>query len=134
MVRGGSFDRGSREAVRLALRGWQQRVQAVIDIARDSDDLVVRLPVLDQLAHELVADLARAMAGLDDLSETAGPSPASVDILREALGQAHARVQGIALWHRAPSVAALRQARDYFRLAADGLEESPYSSCNDEKS
>jgi hypothetical protein len=110
-------------AVRLALRGWQQRVHAVMDIARDSDDLTVRLPVLDQLAHELVADLVRAMRGLDAAVHAPGSEwPAGADLLREALGRAHAQLDGIELWHRAPSVSALRKARDGFRLAADRLE------------
>ena len=113
----------SLDTVRLALRGWQQRIQAVIDIARDSDDLAVRLPVLDRVAHELVSDLERAIYGLDTLGHTPGATiPAGAEVLRAALGQAHARVHGIELWHRAPSVGALRKARDYFRLAADGLE------------
>lgn len=108
---------------RRALRGWQQRVQAVIDIARDSDDLAVRLPVLNHLAHELVADLHRAMNGLDAaVHAPASELPAGADLLREALGKAHAQLDGIELWHRAPSVSALRKARDGFRLAADRLE------------
>ena len=119
----GLVDGDSRDGVRLALRGWQQRIQAVIEIARDSDDLAVRLPVLDQVAHELVTDLARAIAGLDGLGHAAGAAALpGADVLREAIGQAHARLHGIELWHRAPSVGALRKARDYFRLAADGLE------------
>lgn len=115
----------SRESVRLALRGWQQRVQAIIEIARDSDDLAVRVPVLDQLAHELVADLTHAMTGLDALAHHPGAAvPADVDVLRQALGQAHAQVKSIELWHRAPSVSALRKARDYFGVAADRLTDA----------
>jgi len=106
-----------------ALRGWQQRVQAVIDIARDSDDLAARLPVLDTIAHELVRDLARALRGLDAAVHRADVIlPPEADHLREALGQAHERLDGISLWHRPPAVAALRQARDHFRVAADRLE------------
>lgn len=106
-----------------ALRGWQQRVQAVIDIGRDSDDLAARLPVLDTLAHELVGDLARALSGLDALVHRPGAAlPADADVLRAALGNAHGLLEGITLWHRPPSVAALRKARDHFRLAADRLE------------
>lgn len=112
----------SRESVRLALRGWQQRVQAIIEIARDSDDLAVRVPVLDELAHELVADLTHAMTGLDALCHQPGATvPGDVHVLRQALGQAHAQVKSIELWHRAPSVGALRKARDYFGVAADRL-------------
>ena len=108
------------EAVRVALRGWEQRVQAVIEIARDSDDLAARLPVLDALAHELVRDLERAMAGLDAAAHHPGVIlPEKSDMLREALGKADALLHGIALWHRAPSVEALRRARDGFRVAAD---------------
>lgn len=114
----------SRESVRLALRGWQQRVQAIIEIARDSDDLAVRLPVLDQLAHELVADLTHAITGLDALANQPGAVlPADSDVLRQALGQAHAQLSSIELWHRAPSVSALRKARDYFGVAADRLSQ-----------
>lgn len=106
------------DAVRLALRGWQQRVQAVLDIARDSDDLVARLPVLDALADELVADLSRAIAGLDALINRPGTSvPPGADLLRAALGKAHDHLDGIALWHRGPSVSALRKARDHFAAA-----------------
>lgn len=109
-------------ATRQALRGWQQRVQAVIDIARDSDDLAARLPVLDALAHELVRDLERALHGLDAAVHRAGTHlPPDADHLRAALGNAHTLLDGIALWHRPPSVAALRKARDHFRLAADRL-------------
>lgn len=107
---------------RQALRGWQQRVQAVIDIARDSDDLAARLPVLDTLAHELVGDLERALHGLDAAVHRADTTlPPDADQLRAALGNAHAVLDGITLWHRPPSVAALRKARDHFRLAADRL-------------
>jgi len=112
----------SPETVRLALSGWQQRVQAVIEIARDSDDLAVRLPVLDQLAHELVTDLERAIAGLDAAVHASGAAlPAGADMLRDAIGKAHAQLAGIDLWHRPPSVAALRKARDCFRAATDRL-------------
>ena len=105
-----------------ALRGWQQRVQAVIDIARDSDDLVARLPVLDTLAHELVRDLARALAGLDVLVHRPDAGlPPGADVLRTAIGNAHDQLDGITLWHRPPSVAALRKARDHFRVAADRM-------------
>lgn len=109
-------------ATRQALRGWQQRVQAVIDIARDSDDVAARLPVLDTIAHELVRDLERALHGLDAAVHHSGASlPSDADHLRAALGNAHDVLAGIALWHRPPSVAALRKARDHFRLAADRL-------------
>ena len=119
MAADGPTDIDARATVRQALRGWQQRVQAVIEIARDSDDLAARLPVLDHLAHELVADLARAIDGLDAAVNTPGATlPPGVDVLREALGHAHARIGDIDLWHRAPAVAALRQARDLFGLAA----------------
>jgi len=110
------------EVARLALRGWEQRVQAVIEIARDSDDLAARLPVLDALAHELVRDLEWAMAGLDAAAHRPGVVlPEGSDTLREALGKAHALLHGIGLWHRAPSVGALRKARDGFGVAADRL-------------
>ncbi|WP_162271445.1 hypothetical protein [Luteitalea pratensis] len=110
------------EAVRQALRGWEQRVQAVIEIARDSDDLAARLPVLDALAEELVSDLERAMSGLDAATHRPGAAlPNGADTLREALGKAHALLHGIALWHRPPSVGALRKARDGFAVAADRL-------------
>ncbi len=113
----------SSDVVRRALVGWQQRVQAVIDIARDSDDLAARLPVLDQIATELVADVARAIAGLDALagSPTADVPPGS-DTLRDTLGRAHDLLHGIGLWHRPPSVAALRKARDHFAAAARRLD------------
>jgi hypothetical protein len=97
------------DAVRLALRGWQQRMQAVIDIARDSDDLAARLPVLETLATDVVADLSRAIAGLDALTHRPDAAlPPGTDLLHD-----------IALWHRGPSVAALRKARDHFAAAAD---------------
>lgn len=106
-----------------ALRGWQQRVQAVLDIGRDSDDLAARLPVLETVAHELVRDLGRALSGLDALVHRPGAAlPAHADVLRAALGNAHALLDGITLWHRPPSVAALRKARDHFRVGADRLE------------
>jgi hypothetical protein len=108
------------DAVRLALRGWQQRMQAVIDIARDSDDLAARLPVLETLATDVVADLSRAIAGLDALTHRPDAAlPPGTDLLREALGKAHGLLHDIALWHRGPSVAALRKARDHFAAAAD---------------
>lgn len=120
-----SANPAAREAARLALTGWQQRVQAVIEIARDSDDLVARLPVLDQLARELVSDIARAIAGLDALGRRPDAGvPANVDALRDALGKAHAQLYGIELWHRPPSVGALRKARDCLRTAADRLSTS----------
>ena len=110
---------GETEAVRKALRGWQQRIQALIEIARDDEDLVARLPVVDRLAAELVGALSAARAGLD----AAGPRlPAEADVLRHAIGEAHALLRGIELWHRPPSVAALRKARDHFRVAADRLD------------
>ena len=110
------------EAVRQALRGWEQRVQAVIEIARDSDDLAARLPVLETLAHELVTDVERATAGLDAAAhDPAIDLPEGADTLRAALGKAHALLQGITLWHRPPSVGALRKARDGFGVAADRL-------------
>ena len=109
------------DVVRLALRGWEQRVHAVIEIARDSDDLAARLPVLDALAHELVRDLEHAMAGLDAAQHPDGTLPDGSEALREALGKAHALLHGIGLWHRAPSVGALRKARDGFGVAADRL-------------
>ncbi len=110
------------DAVRRALRGWQQRTQAVIDIARDSDDLTVRLPVLDHLAHELVADIARAITALDALTHRPRARlPVDADMLRHALGQAHDLLDGIELWHRPPSVTALRKARDHFARAAERL-------------
>lgn len=109
-------------ATRQALRGWQQRVQAVIDIARDSDDLVARLPVLDTLAHELVRDLERALHALDAAAHRADTTlPPDADHLRAALASAYRLLDGIALWHRPPAVAALRKARDHFRVAADRL-------------
>lgn len=110
------------DAVRLALQGWQQRVHAVIEIARDSDDLAARLPVLDQLAHELVSDLERAIRGLDTAALARDAAlPPGVDVLRQALGKAHAQLSGIELWHRAPSVGALRKARDGFGAAVGRL-------------
>ncbi len=117
-------ERETVSPVRLALRGWQQRVQAVIDIARDSDDLVARLPVLDQLAHELVSDLGRAMGGIDDAARPPAASPSGTATLRTALGKAHARLHGIELWHRAPSVTALRTARDVFAAAARRIDDA----------
>ena len=110
------------DTVRQALRGWEQRVQAVIEIARDSDDLAARLPVLDALAHELVIDLERAIAGLDTTAHVPGAElPYGTDALREALVKAHALLNGISLWHRPPSVGALRKARDGFGGAAGRL-------------
>jgi hypothetical protein len=111
---------GARDATRRALRGWQQRIQAVLDIARDDDDLAVRLPVLDQLAAELVAALGLARAGLEAAS---GRLPAEADALRRAVRDAHELLHGIDLWHRPPSVAALRKARDRFRVAAERLDD-----------
>ncbi len=107
------------DAVRLAMRGWQQRIQAVIEIARDDDDLAARLPVLHQLGSELVAGLAAAGDGLEHAD-----SPLSVDAtpLRRAIRGAHALLAGIELWHRPSSVEALRKARDHFRVGADRLE------------
>lgn len=114
---------GAREPVRLALRGWQQRVHAVIEIARDSDDLAARLPVLDQIASELVADLRRALSGLHAARDGgAGRLPPGTDVLRDALHRAHARLEHIDLWHRGPAVAALRTARDHFAVAAERLD------------
>lgn len=113
----------SSVVARRALVGWQQRVQAVIDIARDSDDLAARLPVLDQVATELVADVARAIAGLDALAGSPmADLPPGNDTLRDALGRAHDLLHGIGLWHRPPSVAALRKARDHFAVAARRLD------------
>jgi hypothetical protein len=109
---------GDRATVRRALRAWQQKVQAVIDIARDDDDLAARLPVLDRLATELVDALARASDALQRLGVRLPPG---ADVLRRAVGEAHAVLAGIELWHRPPSVEALRKARDHFRLAADRL-------------
>ena len=110
------------DAVRQALRGWEQRVQAVIEIARDSDDLAARLPVLEALAHELVADLERAMAGLDAAPHHPEVAlPEGTGSLRAALGSAHTLLHGITLWHRPPSVGALRKARDGFGVAAERL-------------
>jgi hypothetical protein len=110
------------EAVRQALRGWAQRVQAVIEIARDSDDLAARLPVLEALAHELVTDLEHAMTGLDAAAHHPGIAlPEGAQILRAELGRAHTLLSGITLWHRPPSVGALRKARDGFGVAADRL-------------
>jgi len=111
------------EPVRQALRGWEQRVQAVIEIGRDSDDLPARLPVLDALAHELVVDLGRAIEGLDAVSHHSGVElPRDADTLRDALGKAYALLHDIALWHRPPSVGALRKARDSFSVAAVRIE------------
>jgi hypothetical protein len=110
---------GAPDAARRALRGWQQRIQAVLEIARDDDDLAARLPVLDQLAAELVAALGVARAGLE---AAAGHLPAEADVLRHAVRDAHELLHGIELWHRPPSVAALRKARDRFRVAADRLD------------
>ena len=110
------------EVVRVALRGWEQRVHAVIEIARDSDDLPARLPVLDALARELVRDLEQAMSGLDGAAHQPGVTlHDATDTLRDALAKAHALLHGIGLWHRAPSVGALRKARDGFGVAADRL-------------
>ena len=64
---GAGNDVEAAEAVRLALRGWQQRIQAVIEIARDDDDLAARLPVLNTVASDLVAALTRAVGGLDSV-------------------------------------------------------------------
>ena len=113
----------SPETVRLALVGWRQRVQAVIEIARDSDDLAVRVPVVDELARGLVIDLERAMAALDAVTASASTTPPpSTDVLREALGKAHAHLAGIELWHRPTSVGALRKARDQFAVAVDSFD------------
>lgn len=110
------------DVVRVALRGWEQRVHAVIGIARDSDDLAARLPVVDALAQELVRDLERAMAALDEAGHRPGVTlPEGSDTLRQAIARAHALLHGISLWHRAPSVSALRKARDGFAVAADRL-------------
>ena len=106
------------EAVRLALRGWQQRIQAVLEVARDDDDLPARLPVLVTVASELVTALGHAVDGLDRVPAL----PVEVLPLRLAAGQAYELLRGIELWHRPPSVAALRKARDHFRLAADRLQ------------
>jgi hypothetical protein len=115
--------RDGTETVRLALQGWQQRIYAVIEIARDSDDLAVRLPVLDELAHELVADLERAMHGLDAAAQVREADlPRGADVLRVAVGKAHAQLSGIELWHRGPSVGALRKARDGFLAALERLD------------
>ncbi len=117
------YDETFGEPVRQALRGWQQRVQAVIEIGRDSDDLAARLPVLDALAHELVVDLERAINGLDAASHTSGVElPGDAGVLRYALARAHRLLHGIELWHRPPSVGALRKARDSFSVAADRIE------------
>ena len=107
------------DAVRRALRGWQQRVQAVLDVARDDDDLPARLPVLDAVASELVSSVRAACEGLDLYTR---PLPEDAVVLREALGRALDALRGIELWHRPPSVAALRRARDYLRIAADRLD------------
>ena len=110
---------GAPDDVRRALRGWQQRIQAVLEIARDDDDLAARLPVLDQLAAEMVEALSFARAGL----EAAGSRlPERAEPLRRAIVEAHARLAGIDLWHRAASVEALRKARDHFRVEADRLD------------
>ncbi len=117
-------DLGHTDASHLALRAWQQRVHAVLEIARDSDDLAARLPVLDSLASELVTDMARALAGLDAaivLPRTA--LPPGTDVLRDALGRAYVRLARIDIWHRAPAVAALRQARDCFGSAIPRLAQ-----------
>jgi hypothetical protein len=115
------------EAVRLALRGWQQRIQAVLEVARDDEDLPARLPVLVTVASELVTALGQAVDGLDRMAAL----PVEVLPLRLAAGQAHDLLRGIELWHRPTSVAALRKARDHFRLAADRLQaagETPAES------
>ena len=118
-----THDETSGALVRQALRGWEQRVQAVIEIGRDSDDLAARLPVLDALAHELVVDLEHAMDGLDAASHTSGVElPGEAGVLRHALARAHRLLHGIELWHRPPSVGALRKARDGFSIAADRLD------------
>ena len=115
--------RDAGETVRLALQGWQQRIHAVIEIARDSDDLAARLPVLEELAQELVADLERAMHGLDAAAQAREADlPRGADVLRDALGKAHAQLYGIELWHRGPSVGALRKARDGFVAALERLD------------
>jgi hypothetical protein len=120
MATDGPSDLQARESVRLALKGWQQRVQAVIEIARDSDDLAVRLPVLDELARELVIDITHAINGIDAARHAPGAVlPIGSDVLRDTLGKSHTLLAGIELWHRAPSVAALRKARDYFGVAAE---------------
>jgi hypothetical protein len=112
------------EAVRLALRGWQQRIQAVIEIARDDDDLPARLPVLDAVASDLVAALTHAVRGLDNVAAL----PVEVLPLRLALGQALVLLRDIELWHRPPSVAALRKARDHFRVTADRLQHASHEA------
>jgi hypothetical protein len=114
------------EAVRLALRGWQQRIQAVIEIARDDDDLAARLPVLNAVASDLVAALTRAVGGLDSVAAL----PVEVLPLRLAVGQALALLRDIELWHRPPSVAALRKARDHFRVAADRLQHASHGAAD----
>lgn len=120
MATDGPSDLQARESVRLALKGWQQRVQAVIEIARDSDDLAVRLPVLDELARELLIDITHAINGIDAAMHAPGAVlPFGSDVLRDALGKSHTLLAGIELWHRAPSVAALRKSRDHFAVAAE---------------
>lgn len=106
------------EAVRLALRGWQQRIHAVIEVARDDDDLAARLPVLHAVASDLVRALTQSMEGLDRVPAL----PVEVLPLRLAVGQALDLLRGIELWHRPSSVTALRKARDHFRVAADRLQ------------
>ena len=112
------------DATRRALRGWAQRLQALIEIARDTDDLTARLPVLDTLATELVSSLASAITAFDHVAHhPRATMPAGADLLRDALGEAHDLLRDITLWHRGPSVAAMRKARDHFAAAADRLDD-----------
>ena len=124
---GAGNDVEAAEAVRLALRGWQQRIQAVIEIARDDDDLAARLPVLNTVASDLVAALTRAVGGLDSVPAL----PVEVLPLRLAVGQALALLRGIELWHRPSSVTALRKARDHFRVPADRLQHSRHGAADE---
>lgn len=115
------------DALRRALRGWEQRIDAIMRIARDDDDLAARLPVLDVLTRELVAALAQARQGLESATRQ-GPSIGvdeawydNMAPLLTAVSSAHDLLVDIAVWHRPSSVAALRKARDHFRVLADAL-------------
>lgn len=115
------------DALRRALRGWEQRIDAIMRIARDDDDLAARLPVLDVLTRELLEDLAQARLGLENATHRAPVLGldeqwiANMAPLLSAVTGAYDLLVDIEIWHRPSSVAALRKARDRFRVIADTL-------------